>query len=79
MTWTVAWSFLCDEDVKRLHWLDAERICRAVGEYARSGSGRLEAMSGPSRYRLRVAGAVALLRLDEKTATVHVDRLYGTR
>lgn len=81
MTWTVVWSPICERDVREMPWPLAARICGAVLELAESGTGHIErALPGdPRLLRLRVGGAVALLRLDPSTRTLAVWRIYAVK
>lgn len=52
MSWQVRWSNVCDNDVRRMRWRLATRICAAVLKYAETGRGTIERESGG--YRIRV-------------------------
>jgi hypothetical protein len=80
MTWTVAWSDVCEADVRRIPWRTAARTCGAVLEFAENGSGIVErTMTGdPMQLRVRVRGAAALIHLDAESRTVFVWRIYAT-
>jgi hypothetical protein len=39
---TLAWEGVTTADVRRMHMLDAERICAAVIEFAESGTGPVQ-------------------------------------
>ena len=77
MSWQVRWSNVCDNDVRRMHWRLATRICAAVLKYAETGRGTIERESGG--YRIRVNGAVALAHLDVTTRTIDVRRIFAVR
>ena len=70
MTWTVAWSDVVERDVLRIHWRAASRACAAVVAFAERGEGTLEPTDSGGVYRLRVTGAVAVVRLDHVQAAV---------
>lgn len=81
MNWTVRWSDVCVEDVRRIPWPVAARICGAVLEYAESGVGIVERTTpgDPSLLRVRVRGAAALVRLNAQAHTLSVWRIYAAR
>lgn len=77
----VEWSGACESDVLRIHWLAAHRVCTAVMVFARTGVGPVEIdqEGDPSRFRVRVPGAVALARFDGTTGVIFVDRINRAR
>ena len=77
MIWSVRWSGACYADIHRMHWRTAGRICRAIMVFAEGESGHLQATR--RGHLFRVPGAVALVRFDEATRTLEVQRIYATR
>ena len=57
-----------------MSWYLAARICKAVLDYAETGTGLVErVMPGdPNALRIRVHGAAARIRLDPETRTIFV-------
>lgn len=80
MTVEVRWSEVCDADVRRIPWHTAERICAAVLQFARTGEGAIEPITGdPTLFSIRVRGARALARVDAEAGTIVVLRIYAVR
>jgi hypothetical protein len=77
MIWTIVWSPMCDTDVRHLHPRIAERICKAVMDFASEGSGQVQSISQgkSSLLVVRARGGFALVRLDEGTKTLQVSRI----
>lgn len=59
--WSVEWSDVCVADVRRIPWNTAGRICAAVLEYAKAGTGTVERgdAQNMNELRVRVPGAAA--------------------
>jgi hypothetical protein len=79
MIWTIRWSPRCDIDILNMHYRIAERVCKAVVDFATDGSGDVEPVDlddeGPREatlFRVRARGGFALVRVDEGEMTVHV-------
>lgn len=78
-TWTLEWHWAAMAGMLAIHWRTASRIGGALTRLAATSEGALERISGdPSRARLSVRGAVAILRLDLPTRTIHVLAIFGT-
>jgi hypothetical protein len=60
-----------------MNWRLAGRICGAVQTFAESGKGHVEDLA--TGFCISVRGAVALVRFDEATRTVHVQRIFAVR
>ena len=78
MTWSVEWSPVAERDVLHMPWRLAARIYASVFELAEHERGRVDRTDAPGIFRLRVPGAVALIRVDAATRTLHVQRLLST-
>jgi hypothetical protein len=73
MAWRIEWRPEADAGLLHLHYRTAARIGLAVRRFAVSGEGNIEYMAtGSHDARLRVKGAVALLRFVPSTKTIHV-------
>ena len=81
MRLAIEWSHVCETDVRRISWETASRICKAVLELAEGRPAWIERVrpGDPSLIRVRVRGAVALVRVDAESRTIFVWRMYGTR
>jgi hypothetical protein len=79
--WRVEWSDVCVADVRRISWHTAGRICAAVLEYAKAGTGTVERGNPHNMFelRLRVPGAAAQIQLMPETRTIFVWRIYGSQ
>ena len=68
----VEFSPVCDADVRHMHYRDAERVCVAVFEFARQGTGTVEiARRGPPLVvRIRARGGFALAVVDRELVNV---------
>lgn len=75
VTWTVAFSRRCDDDILRMTPTVASSICRAVLELAEAGGG--DAEQDGRLLVLRADGGVALIRVNEQAKTLHVSRLIA--
>jgi hypothetical protein len=58
-----------------MHWRTAGRICRAVLVFAETGRGQIESVGIRSFFY--VSGAVAMVRFDEPTRTIEVQRIFA--
>jgi hypothetical protein len=74
----VEFSPVCDADVRRMHYKDAERVCLAVFEFAERGTGIVEiARRGPPLVvRIRARGGFALAVVED--ALLDVRRILPT-
>jgi hypothetical protein len=63
-----------------MNWRTASRICGACLDFAETGEGTLQRRPGDDAiFRLRVPGAVALVRFDVATRTMYVGRVFAVR
>jgi len=60
-----------------MHWRTAGRICRAVVVFAETGRGQVDSIG--IRSFLCVSGAVAMVRFDEATRTIEVQRIFAVK
>ena len=81
MSLEVRWSGVCNEDVRRIPWRTAARVCAAVIEFAQTGEGPVESIVGgdPFLFGVRVRGAVAIARVDVDGRAILVLRVYPAR
>ncbi len=79
MIWSVAWSPVCDADVRRMPYRTAERICMAVIAFARDGSGMVERNDAGdlSLVRIRARGGFALVHVDPAARRLAVSRIIA--
>lgn len=77
MPWTIDWRPAAEAGLLHIHWRAASRIGAAVRTFVTSFAGDVERTEDPHVLRLRVRGAVAVLRLDPPTKTVHVMAIFA--
>jgi len=79
MIWEVDWGKVIVDDVRRMHWTTAARICSAVIEFGRTGKGPVRRVQpqDPRRLELSVSGATAYLFLDFDLGVVRVQRIFS--
>lgn len=77
--WTIDWGPVAIEDVRRMHWTTASRLCAAVIEFARTCKGPVHRTSAhdPHRLQLVVPGAIAYLFLEIDLGIVRVQRMFA--
>lgn len=77
MPWAIEWRPAAEAGLLAIHWRTASRIGTAVRMFVATFEGEIERTPDPHEIRLRVRGAVALLRLDVDSKTVHVIAVFG--
>ena len=81
MRWNVSWSVVAAKDLLDIHWRLASRVDANILAFAagRNVDGLFEqvAYQDYHRYRLRMRGAIVLLRIDVRTRVVYVMRVFS--
>lgn len=79
MMWEIEWGPLAVDDVRRMHWLTAGRLCAAVIDFAKTSRGPVQRTNprDPGRLELVVPGAVVYLALDFERGVVRVGRMFA--
>lgn len=83
MTWRLSWSAVAEGDLRRLHWRVAARVDEAVMLFAAGAptTAKVERRSptDPSRLRLRLPEASALLWVDLDRREIYVIRVLTNK
>ncbi len=79
MMWEVDWGPVAIDDVRRMYWVTAARLCAAVIDFARTSRGPVHRTNprDPARLEMLVPGAVAYLALDFEAGVVRVERMFA--
>lgn len=79
MMWELDWGPVGTDDVQRMYWVTAGRLCAAVIEFARTSRGPVQRTNprDPAHLELLIPGAVAYLALDFETGVLRVERMFA--
>lgn len=79
MIWEIDWGPITVEDVRRMDWVTASRLCAAVIDFARTSTGpvRRTSSADPRHLQLAVPGSIAYLFLDFERGVVRVQRMFA--
>ncbi len=77
--WELDWGPVAIEDVRRMHWVSAGRLCAAVIDFATTSRGPVHRtnLRDPGRLELVVPGGIAYLALDFEEGVLRVERMFA--
>jgi mRNA-degrading endonuclease RelE of RelBE toxin-antitoxin system len=74
----VEWDAYAEQDWRRLSLGDAERVARAIQDWADTGAGLVDAAEGGGVFRLYAGDHVVAFLVDTTTDTMHVIQVRRT-